>query len=81
VTTAAFTLNAGLGLETRPMPPRQVTEQLVEANIYVGWESLRLRGHHALWFGGERWHGVSGSGALQHAGGYPAICVVAGDNG
>lgn len=35
--TAAFTLKAGVGLETRLVPPRQVAEQLDEANTYV-WD-------------------------------------------
>ena len=37
VTTAAFTLSVGEGLKTRPVPPRQVAEELDEANIYV-WD-------------------------------------------
>jgi selenocysteine lyase/cysteine desulfurase len=37
VSTAAFTLNIGAGLETRPVPPRQVAEELDEANISV-WD-------------------------------------------
>ena len=37
VPTAAFTLNVGAGLKTRPVPPRQVAEQLDEENIYV-WD-------------------------------------------
>jgi cysteine desulfurase family protein (TIGR01976 family) len=37
VPTAAFTMNAGAGLQTRPIHPRQIAEQLDEANIYV-WD-------------------------------------------
>ena len=37
VPTAAFTLRVGAGLETRPVPPRQVAEELDEANIFV-WD-------------------------------------------
>jgi selenocysteine lyase/cysteine desulfurase len=37
VPTAAFTLRVGASLETRPVPPRQVAEELDEANIYV-WD-------------------------------------------
>jgi selenocysteine lyase/cysteine desulfurase len=37
VPTCAFTLRVGAGLETRPVPPRQVAEELDEANIYV-WD-------------------------------------------
>jgi cysteine desulfurase family protein (TIGR01976 family) len=37
VPTAAFTLNVGAGLETRPIPPRLVAEKLGTANIYV-WD-------------------------------------------
>jgi selenocysteine lyase/cysteine desulfurase len=37
VPTCAFTLNVGAGLETHPVPPRQVAEALDEANIYV-WD-------------------------------------------
>jgi selenocysteine lyase/cysteine desulfurase len=37
VPTAAFTLKVGAGLETRPVPPRQVAEELDEENIYV-WD-------------------------------------------
>jgi cysteine desulfurase family protein (TIGR01976 family) len=37
VPTAAFTLNVGVGLETRPVHPRQVAEELDESNIYV-WD-------------------------------------------
>jgi selenocysteine lyase/cysteine desulfurase len=37
VPTCAFTLNVGAGLETRPVPPRQVAEKLDEANIYI-WD-------------------------------------------
>jgi selenocysteine lyase/cysteine desulfurase len=37
VPTCAFTLRVGAGLETRPMPPRQVAEELDKANIFV-WD-------------------------------------------
>jgi selenocysteine lyase/cysteine desulfurase len=37
VHTCAFTLKVGVGLETRPVRPRHVAEQLGEANIYV-WD-------------------------------------------
>jgi len=37
VPTCAFTLSVGAGLQTRPVPRRQVAEQLDEANIYV-WD-------------------------------------------
>jgi len=37
VPTCAFTLRVGAGLQTRPVPPRQVAEELDEANIYV-WD-------------------------------------------
>jgi cysteine desulfurase family protein (TIGR01976 family) len=37
VPTCAFTLSVGAGLETCPMHPRQVAEELDEANIYV-WD-------------------------------------------
>ncbi len=37
VPTCAFTLTVGAGLHTRPVPPRQVAEELDAANIYV-WD-------------------------------------------
>jgi selenocysteine lyase/cysteine desulfurase len=37
VPTCAFTLSVWAGLQTRPVPPRQVAEELDEANIYV-WD-------------------------------------------
>lgn len=37
VPTCAFTLSVGAGLQTRPVPPRQVAEELDEANIFV-WD-------------------------------------------
>jgi selenocysteine lyase/cysteine desulfurase len=37
VPTCAFTLSVGVGLETRPIHPRQVAEELDEANIFV-WD-------------------------------------------
>jgi cysteine desulfurase family protein (TIGR01976 family) len=37
VPTCAFTLTVGAGLQTRPVPPRQVAEKLDEANVYV-WD-------------------------------------------
>jgi selenocysteine lyase/cysteine desulfurase len=37
VPTCAFTLTVGAGLQTRPVHPRQVAEQLDEANIFV-WD-------------------------------------------
>ena len=37
VPTAAFTLNLGVGLETHPVPPRQVAEELDLANIIM-WD-------------------------------------------
>jgi selenocysteine lyase/cysteine desulfurase len=37
VPTTAFTLRVGAGLETRPVSPRQVAEEMDEANIYV-WD-------------------------------------------
>jgi cysteine desulfurase family protein (TIGR01976 family) len=37
VPTCAFTMNVRVGLETRPVPPRKVAEELDEANIYV-WD-------------------------------------------
>jgi selenocysteine lyase/cysteine desulfurase len=37
VPTCAFPLNVGAGLETCPVPPRQVAEELDEANIFV-WD-------------------------------------------
>ena len=37
VPIAAFKMRVGVGLETRPVPPRQVAEELDEADIYV-WD-------------------------------------------
>jgi selenocysteine lyase/cysteine desulfurase len=37
VPTCAFTLRIGAGAQTRPVPPRQVAEELDAANIYV-WD-------------------------------------------